>query len=115
MKRLLIPLILAAGLGGCAALAPSSGLTAPQQLLAAQQARNTACGAWSGVFSAALAIRQAGQASPTLIQQINLADSQLTPVCRSPLPNTVSAIQAQTTQVMTSVGILEYLTKASKK
>jgi len=114
VKRLLIPLILAAGLGGCA-LAPTSGMTPAQQLLSAQQARNTACGAWATVFSGAVAIRQAGQASATLIQQINLADSQLTPVCTAPLPTTVSAIQAQTTQVMTSVGILEYLTKASKK
>jgi hypothetical protein len=113
--KIIFASILALTLGACAALAPSSSLSPSQQLLAAQQARNTACGAWEAAFSTAVAIRQAGQASSTLIQQVNLADSQLTPVCTSPLPTDIQTIQSQTTQVMTSVGILEYLTKVSKK
>ncbi len=113
--KIFLASFLALALGACAILAPSNGLTPAQQLLAAQQARNTACATWSGVFATALAMRQAKTASPTLIQQITLADSQLTPVCTSPLPTDLATIQAQTTQVMTSVGILEYLTQASKK
>lgn len=118
MKTYLVAALSALTLGACA-LAPTTtsgpAPTAAQQLASAQLARNAACQIWSTTFQAALAARQAGIASPTLIQQINIGDAQFTPVCTSPLPTDLPTLQQQTIQVMASVGTMELLLKEMKK
>lgn len=121
MKKLIFAAIAALSLAACAlppattSVAPTGAPAAAQQYQAAMAAHDNACQLWSSAFSAALALRQAHQASPTLVQQINTLDPVLTPACEPPFPSTAAAVTAQTTQVMTSVGLLEYLTKESKK
>lgn len=118
MKTLLV-LMLTLALGACA-MAPTSATPptpaqAQAKLLQAQDARNTACASWNTYFQLALKLREANQASPTLVQQTNLLDQTVTPVCTSPLPTDLTTLTAQTSQVLTNVGLLEYLVKESKK
>jgi len=115
----LVTVLAACAMPPAQSTAPGPALTASQaaaqQLASAQMARNAACQTWSMTFKAALAARQAGIASPTLIQQITLGDSQFSPVCETPLPTDVATLESQTVKLMTSVGTMELLLKEMKK
>ncbi len=117
--KVLLALTLGLILCGCTlppqSTAPATPAQTQTKLLKAQDARNTACASWNTYFQLALRLKEAHQASPTLIQQTSLLDQTVTPVCTSPLPTDLNTLTAQTSQVLTNVGLLEYLVKESKK
>ncbi|MEL5850120.1 MAG: hypothetical protein U7M05_12295 [Candidatus Igneacidithiobacillus chanchocoensis] len=73
-----------------------------------------ACTAYGAAFNAALALREAGKLTPAQINQVNLLDSQITPICTGPLPADPQAATAQVTAAVTTLAIIEAAQHASK-
>lgn len=84
---------------------------AESQYQAAMSYHNAVCMGWSVAYQAALALRQAGAASPTLTQQVNANEQVLNTACSPPFPTTAAAVTTQATQVATEVGLIEYILK----
>ena len=100
MKRL-IALALAFSLAGCAAMNPNA---TTQQV----QAQHVAtCGLYANAFHVAVQLRQAGKLNQSQIDQINIIDNQVNPLCHGPLPaNATQAVQT-VTQAVTTLGLIE--------
>lgn len=105
MKKLItvICIALTVALSGCAAL--GGGGTTTQQ---AQVSYVQSCVAYASAFNLAVQARQAGKLNTAQIAQVNLIDSQITPICSSGvLPADPATATAQITTAVTTLGLLE--------
>ncbi len=107
MKRIL-SLIAVLSLVGCAALNPN----ATTQQVQVQYVQ--ACAAYGAAFNGALQLREAGKLTAGQVSQINVIDSQMTPLCTGTLPADPAAATQQLTAAVTTLAIIEAVKGVTK-
>lgn len=103
MRKLIIA-ALCAVLAACA----TSGTDNTQQV---QVTYTQACAAYGAVFATALELRKADKLTPGQVEQISILSKQITPLCTGPLPANPDAAAQQITAAVTSLAIIEAVTK----
>lgn len=75
-----------------------------------------ACSAYGSALTAAAKLRVAGKLSPQAIQQIDMVDATVTPICTGPLPANPAAAVTQINAAVVALGVAEALkTQGVKK
>ena len=99
--------------GGVAAMAGCATLNTPVSHKAQMVAYHNACVAYSAGFAGALAAGEDGYLTKADIQQVNLMDENITPLCRKQ-PTSLTTATTEITQAITKLAIYESLAIKAK-